>query len=203
MPPGTTIGRAFHDAFAKFPPLVRVKRLAAEAWGLRPRGFDVASRRTHVKAALVTEMTYALLTEWEPGIADQLVDRVLGEAEPAGNRAARVAARKLAEPKKDAQKPASPATRGRDEEIRDRRRDVIVKTAIKLSKLDTFLVNGRPIGDCTPEEAEGWAGARERDARFVRLLISGLPPDRPIRESLKGNEADAIYGKSEQFGTTP
>lgn len=196
----TTLSRAFNEAYGRFPPLVRVRRLASEAWSLRPRGVDVASRRSHLTAALATEMTYAMLLNWEPGIAEQLVDRVLGEAEPAVSRAARLAAQKLAAQKviAGARKPTVvPDKRQRDEIIRDQRRETIVKTAAKLSKLDTFLVNARPIGDCTPEEAEGWAGSRERDARFVRLLISGLPPDRPIRESIKADEADSIYEKAE------
>lgn len=40
--------------------------------------------------------------------------------------------------------------------------------------LKTFLVNGRPIGECTVAEAIGWAASRERDAQFVRLITSGL-----------------------------
>jgi hypothetical protein len=140
-------------------------------------------------------MTYAMLIAWEPGIAEQLVDRVLGEAEPEVSRAARVAARKIAERNKAAAAaPRGPvAVPDRREAARDARRETIVKTALRLSKLDTFMVNGRPVGDCTPEEAEGWAASRERDAKFVRLLISGLPLSRPIRESITGEEADTTY----------
>jgi len=129
-----------------------------------------------------------------------------GEAEPAVTKAARLAAQKLAAQKVIANANAArrpvvvPDKRERDEVIRDQRRETIIKTAIRLSKLDTFLINGRKIGDCTPEEAEGWAGSRERDAKFVRMLIHGLPPDKPIRDSIKGEEADSIYEKSEQFG---
>lgn len=199
----TTLSRAFHDAYDRFPPLVRIKRLAAEAWSMRPRGVDASSRRAHLLAALETEMTYAVLTAWEPGIADQLVSRVIAEAEPQVQKAARIAAQRMADRANAArfEKAAKPATRsGGGGGTGDRKREeTIIKTAIRLSKLDTFRINGRPIGDCTPEEAEGWAVSRERDARFVRALISGLPPGQPIRNTLKGDEADTIYEKSERF----
>ena len=74
---------------------------------------------------------------------------------------------------------------------------VRVTVALRLSRLDTFVVNGRPIGDLTPEEARGWASSRERDARFVRMLIANLPPNRPIREFVRGQEADELYQRAE------
>jgi hypothetical protein len=67
----------------------------------------------------------------------------------------------------------------------------------KLSLLDTFKINGRPIGDLTPPEAIGWAGARERDARFVRLLTANLPPDHPIKKFRTGDDAAACYAQAE------
>src|ERR1700721_3454280 len=89
MPSATTLSRAFHEAYDRFPPLVRVKRLATEAWSMRPRAVDVGGRRSHLVAALDTEMTYAMLIAWEPGIAEQLGDRVLREAGPGESGAAR------------------------------------------------------------------------------------------------------------------
>lgn len=193
----TTLSRAFHDAYDRFPPLARIKKLASEAWGLRPRGHDGNSRRAHITSALETEMTYALLTAWEPGIAEQLVGRVLSEAEPSTSKAARLAAQKMVD-RANAARSQRPGTTSPREEPARRREETIIKAAIRLSKLDTFRINGRPIGDCTPEEAVGWAVSRDRDVRFIRALISGLPPGRPIRETIKGEEADTIYDKSER-----
>ena len=65
-----------------------------------------------------------------------------------------------------------------------------------ISKLDTFKINGRPIGDCTPEEAMGWRAARVRDARFVYLLAVNLPPGRPIREFIRPEEAESFYARA-------
>lgn len=65
-----------------------------------------------------------------------------------------------------------------------------------LSMLDTFMANGRAIGDLTPREAVKWAGARERDAKFVRMLIANVPQDDPIRKWIKPDEANSLYGKA-------
>lgn len=70
-------------------------------------------------------------------------------------------------------------------------------TEVKLSKLDTFIINGRPIGECTPEEARGWASSRRRDALFVERLAANIPDGRPIREFVTGDEAEALYRSAE------
>lgn len=72
-----------------------------------------------------------------------------------------------------------------------------IATEVRMSRLDTFVVNGQKIGDLTPMEANAWASSRERDARFVRILTANLPADRPIREYRTGDEADEIYSRAE------
>jgi hypothetical protein len=66
-----------------------------------------------------------------------------------------------------------------------------------LSKLDTFQINHRPIGDCTPQEALAWAESRQRDVRFVRLMVTNLPPDQPIRRFIRPEEADELYVRAQ------
>lgn len=66
-----------------------------------------------------------------------------------------------------------------------------------LSLLDTFKANGKPIGELTPEEANKWAGSRERDARFVRMLTANLPPDQPIKKYRTPEDAAAMYARAE------
>ena len=65
------------------------------------------------------------------------------------------------------------------------------------SLLDTFRVNGQAIGDLTAREAVQWAGSRERDARFVRLLVENLPPDLPIRRFRTADEAAEFYARAQ------
>jgi hypothetical protein len=73
-----------------------------------------------------------------------------------------------------------------------------VAAVTRLSLLDTFRINGRAIGDCTPEEAQRWATSRERDARFVRLLTANLPPGAPIRTYRRPEDTQAIYEQASQ-----
>jgi hypothetical protein len=73
--------------------------------------------------------------------------------------------------------------------------DAVARVA-RLSLLDTFKINGRSIGDCTPEEAIRWAGARERDAAFVRMLTANLPAGRPIREFRRPEDTQELYDRA-------
>lgn len=71
-----------------------------------------------------------------------------------------------------------------------------VAAVARLSLLDTFKANGKPIGDLTPAEAIKWAAARERDVRFVRLLTANLPSDAPIRKFRTAEDTQAIYDQA-------
>lgn len=73
-----------------------------------------------------------------------------------------------------------------------------ITEVVRRSLLDTFRVNGQPIGDVTPREAEKWASSRERDARFVRRLTENLPPDTPIRRFRTAEEAERLYDEAEE-----
>lgn len=76
-----------------------------------------------------------------------------------------------------------------------------LQAEVRLSRLDTVLIDGRPIGDCTVAEVRTWADTRlsearsaARDARFAMVLIANLPSNAVIREWWKGPaEVDAIY----------
>lgn len=66
-----------------------------------------------------------------------------------------------------------------------------------LTVLDTFKIDGTPIGDVTPAMANRWAGSREQDARFVRLLTQNLPPDQPIRQFRTAADATAMLAQAQ------
>jgi hypothetical protein len=72
-----------------------------------------------------------------------------------------------------------------------------IANVTRLSLLDTFKVNGQPLGDVTSLEANAWAASRERDARFVRLLTENLPPDQPIKKYRTPDDAQALYAQAE------
>lgn len=73
-----------------------------------------------------------------------------------------------------------------------------IAAVAQASLLDTFRINGRPIGDLTAIEATQWAAARERDARFVRMLTANLPADAPIRKFRTADDAAAIFAQAEE-----
>jgi len=74
-----------------------------------------------------------------------------------------------------------------------------VSGAAAASLLDTFRVNGQPIGDLTVREASAWAGKRARDARFVQLLTDNLPPGDVIRKWRTGDDAARMYAIAEDM----
>lgn len=67
-----------------------------------------------------------------------------------------------------------------------------------LSRLDMLRINGRPIGDCTPEEAMAWRAVRVKETRFIWMLCSGLPPHLPIRDFIRPQEADEMWSRAER-----
>lgn len=64
--------------------------------------------------------------------------------------------------------------------------------------LDSFLVNGEPIGDLTPETVLARADLHERDARFMRLLASGVPHGHRIREFVTPDEAEERWKMAQE-----
>lgn len=68
-----------------------------------------------------------------------------------------------------------------------------VSAVARKSLLDTFMLGARPIGDATPTEALRWAALHERDAKFIRVLTAGLPPETPIRRHRRAEDTQQIY----------
>lgn len=68
--------------------------------------------------------------------------------------------------------------------------------------LNSFKVNGEPIGDCTVETVSNAAAKTERDARFMRFLISGLPPTGTIRQYRTDEEAERLWRLAQTGSST-
>ena len=56
--------------------------------------------------------------------------------------------------------------------------------------LDTFLIDGTPIGQATAGYARKWAKERGQQFHFVTLLTNGLQPDMVIGQHIKPDEAE-------------
>lgn len=77
-------------------------------------------------------------------------------------------------------------------------------TEVRLSKLDTVLIDGKKIGDCTVSEVREWAKLRlsdaraaKRDALFALNLTANLQGGTIIRNVWKPEDVDAIYQRAE------
>jgi hypothetical protein len=66
--------------------------------------------------------------------------------------------------------------------------------------LNSFKVNGEPIGDCTAEVVLKVADNHERDARFMRYLASGVPLTGRIRDYKTEDEAATLWKKAQEEG---
>jgi hypothetical protein len=60
--------------------------------------------------------------------------------------------------------------------------NAIVASKLMASMLDTFVIEGRPIGDWHAGEARAWVHRTGRHVRFVEMLTSNIPPHDPIRK---------------------
>lgn len=69
---------------------------------------------------------------------------------------------------------------------------------VRLSLLDTFRIEGRAIGDLTPNQARTWARKSSIPPRFVVLLTANLPPNDPIRKHRQAEDTEAIWKQAEE-----
>lgn len=176
---------AVASAEARTDPLwPKLKEIAVEALKINPRNWDGAKDAVYRAVRNDAALLWAL---FEPYRA-LAVQKLLSDA-----------ARELREAAQAVQEmDRGPSARREPEKERSRAGQQAVAAVARLSLLDTFKINSRPIGDCTPEEANGWASSRERDARFVRLLTANLPPGQPIRKYRRAEDTQEIYERAAQ-----
>lgn len=76
---------------------------------------------------------------------------------------------------------------------------------IRMSRLDTVKIDGRPIGDCSAGDVRKWADQRRvdhlaagRDWRFAMSLVSGLNSNDIVRDYHKDmNAVDRMYERAQ------
>lgn len=74
--------------------------------------------------------------------------------------------------------------------------------AARRTLLDTFLINGQPLGDVSAAVARSWGQARSREARFIGIITAGIAATdhRPIREMVTAEEADQAFKRAGEIG---
>ena len=80
-----------------------------------------------------------------------------------------------------------------------------IATMARLTRLDTFKINGVPIGSCTAGQVRAWAASRKRDSqlalrdeRIAMALSSNIPSGDIIRDYWKDEaEIDKVFARAE------
>jgi len=71
-----------------------------------------------------------------------------------------------------------------------------VGTVLRLTMLDTFRIDGMPIGDVQAGAARAWARREGRHVRWVTMLTSNVPAADPIRRWITPEDADEMWSRS-------
>lgn len=71
-----------------------------------------------------------------------------------------------------------------------------VGAVLRLTMLDTFKIDGTPIGDMQAGVARAWARREGRHVRWVTMLTANMPAADPIRRWITAEDADALWARS-------
>jgi hypothetical protein len=74
--------------------------------------------------------------------------------------------------------------------------NAIVAGKLMTSMLDTFVIDGRPIGDWQAGEARAWVRRTGRHVRFVEMLTANIPPHDTIRKWIEPETAADYWGRT-------
>lgn len=95
-------------------------------------------------------------------------------------------------------RPASPALSPEEKhDLTQKAREKVAET-VRLSMLDTFKIDGQPIGDMNPGVVRSWAADRGREALYVKILTSGMPAVGKVRDYAKPEDADAAWKRAQE-----
>jgi hypothetical protein len=73
-----------------------------------------------------------------------------------------------------------------------------VGAVLRLTMLDTFKIEGTPIGDMQAGAARAWARREGRHVRWVVMLTANMPAADPIRRWISADDADALWARSQE-----
>jgi hypothetical protein len=184
------------DAFARAgikPASERLREIARAALASRHPTLDGARAEVLRKVSADAALLWALFERWQRPAVDLLLSEVAASLR--AEKADSLGAKGLTPTNMGSPPAGGIAASGPSAAEVEAARQTVARV---LSKLDFFKVNGRPIGDCTAQEVFAWSDHHARDVRFARALAANLPPDRPIRQFVRPEEADALYERITQ-----
>lgn len=189
--PKSALAQAFKKAGIKSPQ-ERLDEIADEAFASHPRTHEAARDYILTEVSKNLELTLAMFANWRRPAADMLLVA-------AATRSREMRAKIDSDASLFTNATRNQTKRSVGFSPTQTEKDAARRwVAGVISKLDTFKINNRPIGDCTPEEALAWRDSRARDNRFVDLLVNGLPPNLPIRQFIGAGEAEALYKQAQE-----
>lgn len=180
----------------------RLMQIAKDSLNLAPRKWDGAKDAFYRAVRNDAPLLWELFAPYRAQAVQLLLSRAAAELREL-ERAQRAAAEPSAGGRSSSEDHIGCASRANfsaGQAAVDRARVTLAGEAaiVRKSLLDTFTINGRPIGDITPAEALAWAKSRRRDVRFVELLTANLPPGDPIRRYRRADDTQAIYEQAQR-----
>lgn len=183
----TSMAAAFRKA-GFVPVEERLAAIARETIEEHPRDYAAAYAAFRDAVRQDVELSWALFARFEEAAIRPVLAKAAEEI------------RRRRTPRVEAGEPGQSATDNQSACARSSAGRAAVTAAIARSLLDTFLVNGRPIGDVSAGEARTWGKARRREARFVELLTAGITDDQPLRRWVTPEEAEAAMARAREDG---
>lgn len=176
---------------ARGTPQQRLDEIADAAFAAHPRTLDACREFVLRNVVGQADLLWALFDRYQRQATDMLLAGAAArKREKSSGATTHTNTRDISPPTA-----GGPQSAGPTDEEKEAARGVVARV---ISKLDTFKINGRPIGDCTPTEASGWSDTKKREMRFIYLVTSGLPPNLPIRQFIRPDEAEAFWEQAQR-----
>jgi hypothetical protein len=71
-----------------------------------------------------------------------------------------------------------------------------VGEVLRVSRLDTFRINNRPLAELSVGAARGWALGRGREARWILLMTANMPTDFIVGKQVTPDEAEEYWRRA-------
>lgn len=182
----------------------RALEIAREAWTKWPRKNEMLARRYYVKSRLSVAMLWDLIDRYDHGVGERLLQFLLAKAkgvdEPPPQHEQEFEPLPIMQRRNDDmirlldelvdRADAAAETLGdHDRSVPETAAAIIAQDHVEVCasrfkedlgrqtklRLMEFMIDGKPLANCTAGEALAWCDRQERDVDFVRQLCSGVP----------------------------
>lgn len=178
-----------------YSPNERLRDIAIEAMEFYATSNEVAIEKVLCAVRDDLALTWALFTPYDQLAVKKLFNDIRHEMrqdeKARGAGQGKIENHTRAAPSQPASRPITPAQREAKAQVAE---------VVRLSLLDTFTIDGRPIGDWQAGEARAWARKTGRHVRWVEMLTSNMPTDDPIRRWITAEDAQGLWQRAAREG---